>query len=85
MRALDCHDFVAADSRYHLTCHRDFTTREWLSTTVAGRPVVLESLNGFSRVRGWLESEAALYSVFEVHKKMTEIPNGEDVEKVKSG
>ena len=26
MRALDCPDCVAAEARYHLTCHIDFTT-----------------------------------------------------------
>ena len=79
IRALDCHDFVAAEARYHVTCHRDFTTGKRLSTATPGRPVVSESLNNFNRVCEWLELEAELHSVVEVHTKMTEIADGEDV------
>ena len=43
IRALDCHDFVVAEARYHLPCHRDFTTGKRLSTATPGRPVVSEN------------------------------------------
>ena len=79
IRALDCHDFVAAEARYRLPCHGDFTTGKRLSTATPGRSVASESLNNFNRVCEWLESEAELYSVVEVHTKMTEIADGEDV------
>ena len=77
MWALDSHDFVAAEACYHLTCHRDVTTRKRLSATIPCIPVVSES--SFNCVCEWLES----YSIAEVHKKMTELANDEDVYGIK--
>ena len=44
--------------------------------TTPRRPVVSESLNNFNHVCEWLESKAGLYSIVQVHKRMTEIANG---------
>ena len=71
---VDCQgDFVAAEARYHHPCHRDFTTEKRLSTATPGRPVASESLNNLNRVCEWLESEAELYSLVEVHSKMVKM------------
>ena len=79
-RSLDCHDFVAAEARYHKQCYERFYSEKTNDISSPGRPLDQKSLKYFHLVCEWLESEAEIYSISEIHKKMSDIAgSGENI------
>ena len=81
-RVLDCHDLVAAEARYHVSCYRKFTKqRQEKDPNFAspGRPVHSTRITALNEVCEWMESEAELYTLQEVHDKMAERAGTEDL------
>ena len=74
-RSLDCHDFVVAEARYHKLCYERFYSGKAKGDNFSspGRPIDHECLNYFNLVCEWLESEGEIYSLAEIHQKMSDI------------
>lgn len=75
-RVLDCHDLVAAEARYHTTCIERFSlkvNKTRSNLTSPGRPVSSSGQKHFDAVCEWLETEAEVYSLSEIHRKMIEL------------
>ena len=66
-------DFVAAETQYHRSC-RDSFNIEWLQhhtpTPVSTRPVSSKEDKHFETLCEWLEGEAELYTVSELHQNI---------------
>ena len=80
-RLLDCHDLVAVEARYHITCYNKFRKQaQEIDNSGAGRPVDDAKLNAFSSLCRWLETEgdAEIYSVKELYEQMAELDNSSD-------
>ena len=82
-RVLDCHDVVAAEARYHVSCYRKFTKQQEKDSnfTSPGRPVHSTPVTALNEVSESMESEAELYTLQEVHDK---IADSEDIYSKKS-
>ena len=81
-RALECHDFVAAEARYHVSCYERFQlgrTKVGVQlSTPTGRPTDQKCQNYFRIVCEWLENEGEAHSLSEIHCKMTDIAGSSD-------
>lgn len=82
-------DLVAAEAIYHGNCYSRFILLKNLNTTpentIKGRPEDLEMRQWFEMLCDWLECEgdADLYTLSELHSKMTEFCGGSDVYTIK--
>ena len=91
-RILDT-DLIAKKARYHVSCYDNFyqgyevnrrsensstSTSTSTSTSNRGRPIDTNSSGHFERVCSWLESEAEVYSLSEIHEKMIEMTGSGD-------
>ena len=76
-KALDCHDHIAEEARYHEGCHRNFflgrAKTDSSQQSASGRPTDQNSYYFFNQVCEWLEKEGDLKSVQEIHPKMVEM------------
>ena len=81
-RLLNCSDLVQAEARYHHTCHGKFSASEELSSPLtkipAGRQVNTNSMQFFDQLCDYIECQAEVYSLRELHEKMVELANGND-------
>lgn len=83
-----CIDLVAAEAIYHSDCYSRFTLMKNLSGTegkTKGRPEDQEMRHWFEVLCNWLESEgdADLYSLSDLHTKMTEFSGESEVYTIK--
>ena len=83
-RLCGCLDLVAAEAIYHANCYARFLLNKGnsLSTEYApGRPKDTGMMHWFQMLYQWLESEAdaELYTLAELHDKMTEFFGRSDV------
>ena len=86
LRTMACNDLVAAEARYHYNCNKRFSSclkKETTNSETLGPPVVSECDAAFNSLCDWLETEAELYSLNELHNKMKELAGCEDVYTVK--
>ena len=75
-RLQNCIDLVAEKAVYHKSCYCKFTSDKSLGNSenkVAGRPENKDMLAIFTKLCEWLESEAELYTLSELHKKMKDL------------
>ena len=76
MRVLDCHDLVASEARYHITCTERFSLnndQKSSNATTVGRPACNVEQENFDILCKWLESEAEIYSMSEIYSRMVEL------------
>ena len=76
MRVLDCHDLVASEPRYHITCIERFSLnkdQKASNASTVGRSVSKIAQENFDILCVQLESEAEIYSLSEIHSKMIEL------------
>ena len=57
MRILDCHDLVASEAHYHITCIERFSLNKDQKSSIYGRPVCNIEQENFDILCKWLESE----------------------------
>ena len=76
-RLLSCNDLVAPGARYHFNCRKSFKKHS-TSNLTPGRPKDNERLNNFIEVCKWLESEAEVYSLQEIYRKMVDLSDSEE-------
>ena len=77
-RVINCIDLVHVEARYHRKCFASFSkfTRDTIISPKpkpAGRPKNEETLCNFDKLCEWLESEAELFSMEELHKKSIQL------------
>ena len=82
-RLQTCGDLRAADARYHIQCHLNFTTGRGVPSAPnlksAGRPVVGAMMDIFNDVCQWMEDgDCELFTVGQLHDKMVELSNDRD-------
>ena len=79
-RLCDGRDFVAAVAKYHRQCRSNFFNfREKIpSKNGSGRKVDDEMQQNFDRLCVWLEKEVDLFTVSELHQKMSSFSSGID-------
>ena len=85
-RLQNCIDLVAEEAVYHKSCYCKFTSDKSLGNSenkVAGRPENKDMLAIFTKLCEWLESEAELYTLSELHQKMKDLSSGKEVYTVK--
>ena len=81
-RVINCVDLVQEEAQYHDDCRVRFTvgTKSDSSTPKSkGRPNNSAQQQHFQRLCSWLETEGEVYSVAELHEKMKEISQSDDV------
>ena len=69
-------DFVDAEARYHRSCRDSFNNESLQNhtpTPVRGRQISSKEDKNFETLCEWLEGEAELYAVSELHQKMVEL------------
>jgi len=90
IRVRGCHDLVATDARYHKSCLSIFHNlakplnignyrKENVQNVKVGRPEEEEKRLHFDRLCDWMEGEAELYTITELHSKMIEMAGSETV------
>ena len=88
-RILGSTDLVAADAVYHEDCHSRFMLNKQLSTSTLkkpqGRPQDKGMLQWFDMLCQWLvtEGDVELYTLSELHEKMTELACDSEVYSIK--
>ena len=70
-------DLVAAEARYHFHCRREFKPNIPAGST-HGRPTDQNRISHFNAVCSWLESEAEIHTLTEIHNHMVEIAGSEE-------
>ena len=78
-RVLGCIDLVQAEAKYHDNCRVLFTANDAGPQQKVGRPHSSEKQRNFDVLCEWLEIEGELHSLVELHEKMKELTNSEDV------
>ena len=76
-RILSCNDLVAPRAQPHFNCRKSFKKHS-TSNLTHGRPKNNERLNNFIEVCKWLESEAEVYSLQEIYRKMVDLSGSEE-------
>ena len=82
----NCIDLVAEEAVYHKSCYCKFTSYKSLGNSenkVVGRPENKDMLAISTKLCEWLESEAELYTLSELHQKMKDLSGGKEVYTVK--
>ena len=82
----NCIDLVVEEAVYHKSCYCKFTLYKSLGNSenkVVGRPENKDMLAIFTKLCEWLESEAELYTLSELHQKMKDLSGGKEVYTVK--
>ena len=74
---LDNTDLVAVEARYHFQCRKDFKPKLPKQTT-PGRPIDKDKQFYVEELCSWLESEAEIHTLSEIHNQMAEIAGSED-------
>ena len=79
-RVINCIDLVQ-EARYHDDCRKRFTEAEKDKSSIRprGRPKGLTEENNFEMLCQWLETEGELYSLVELHDKMKEFAQSDDI------
>ena len=77
-RVLPCIDLVQANAKYHDDCRKTFTGK-FGPLPQAGRPQSQEKQKHFEAICDWLEADGDLHSIGELHDRMKEIADSEDV------
>ena len=70
MRLLSINDLVAAGGRYHKNCRQNFFHK---TSKSVGRPVNATCDENINAVSQWLEKEAEVYTLGEIHQKMVDL------------
>ena len=74
---LDNTDLVAVEARYHFRYQKNFKPKLPKETTPR-RPIDKDWQFYFEELCSWLESEAEIHTVSEIHNQMAEIAGSED-------
>ena len=74
---LDNTYLVAVKARYHFQCRKDFKPKLPKETT-PGWPIDKDRQFYFEELCSWLESEAEIHTLSEIHNQMAEIAGSED-------
>lgn len=77
-RIIPCIDLIQANAKYHETCRKNFTGKA-KPGMAKGRPQNMDKQNYFETICDWLETEGELHSITEIHEKMKEIAESDDV------
>ena len=76
-RVLPCIDLVQANAKYHEDCRKTFTGR--FGPLSNGRPQNEGKQRNFEAICEWLETDGDLHSIAELHDRMKEMANSEDI------
>ena len=84
-RLLTCNDLVAEEAVYHNSCMNRFRL-EKMNSGKKGRPVNISMMVAYEKVCNWLENETdcELYTLKEVHEKMSSLCDGDEVYTIKT-
>ena len=88
LRLESCIDLFLAEAVYHTSCYSRFCCNKDLASPkadskAAGRPESQCMFDNFNALCKWLEREAELHTIRELHSKMIEISGSDDVYSVK--
>ena len=83
-RLMATNDVVADKCRYHRICYKEFCGDGNIISDEApakrsGRPTNERQAKNFERLYEWLDVEAELFTLSELHQKMVQLANGTDV------
>ena len=83
-----CIDLVAAEALYHKSCHSRFLLNKTRSNenvkASVGRPQNQDKSDVFLELCNWIDAEVELYTLSELHTKMTTLSKGKEVYSLKS-
>lgn len=84
-RLLICNDLVAEEAVYHTSCMNRFRLR-MMNAGRKGRPLNTSMMEAYEKVCNWLENETdcELYTLKEVHEKMSTFSDGDEVYTIKT-
>nr|XP_047138814.1 uncharacterized protein LOC124814819 [Hydra vulgaris] len=81
-----CFNLVVSDSIYHFECYKLFSTNRESNLSKTEKPGCKENstmAENFERLCGWFESQMVPVTTSELHNKMEELVNSEEIYSMK--